>query len=132
MLPRRRSHCDTMSRLGLSVVVLLAAGCTRSEASAPPPQGRDLFAGACARCHGQDGAGGLPVTPGGPSPRNFRDHAFQASRTDEQIRATITNGKGTAMPPFGAVFDDAQLRALVAHVRSLDSDGTQGNGEKTR
>ena len=72
------------------------------------------------------------LVPGGPSPRNFRDHAFQTTRTDAQIKETIMNGKGTAMPPFGAVFDDAQLGALVAHVRSLDADGAQAKREKTQ
>jgi cytochrome c oxidase cbb3-type subunit III len=105
--------------LGLLLVV---AGCKRSQASESMPQGSALFAGACARCHGLDGSGGLPVSPGGPSPRNFRDHAFQAAHTDEQIKTTIVQGKGTAMPAFGDLFDDAQLRALVAHVRSLDEE----------
>ena len=133
MPPGRGADCGIMSRFGLLFVVLLAAaGCKRSEAAGAPPQGRELFAGACARCHGQDGSGGLPVTPGGPSPRNFRDHAFQTTRTDAQIKETIMNGKGTAMPPFGAVFDDAQLGALVAHVRSLDADGAQAKREKTQ
>lgn len=95
-----------------------AVGCKRSEAA--PADGRELFAGACARCHGADGAGGLALQAGGPTPRNLRDAEFQRSRTDEQIRMTIVNGKGTGMPPFGSTFTDAQLSALVAHVRSLD------------
>lgn len=107
-------HCDTMSRPYLLLLLAVAAaGCTKSKAAEASPQGQELFASACARCHGQDGTGGFPVTPGGPSPRNFRDHAFQASHSDEQIKNTIVNGKGTAMPPFGATFDEGQLRALV-------------------
>lgn len=97
-------------------------GCKRSQAAEPTEQGRQLFASACSRCHGQDGSGGFPVTPGGPSPRNFRDHAFHASHTDEQIKQTIIQGKGTAMPPFGTMFDEAQLKALIAQVRSFDPE----------
>jgi mono/diheme cytochrome c family protein len=32
------------------------------------------------------------------------------------------SGKGAAMPPFGTMFDEAQLRALVAEVRSFDPE----------
>jgi mono/diheme cytochrome c family protein len=110
-----------MSKAYVALFLLaLLAGCKKSQAAEASPQGKELFVSACARCHGQDGTGGFPVSPGGPSPRNFRDHAFQASHTDDQIKNTIVNGKGTAMPPFGATFDDVQLRALVGTVRSFD------------
>lgn len=84
-------------------------------------QSRELFVNACSRCHGKDGTGGLPVWEGGPSPRNFHDKAFQKSHTDEDIKATIKNGKGVGMPPFGATFDEAQLNALVTQIRSFDT-----------
>lgn len=64
----------------------------------------------------------MPLWDGGPSPRNFTDHAFQETHTDFDIQTTIVNGRGTGMPPFGPTFNDAQLNALVAHVRSLDSE----------
>jgi mono/diheme cytochrome c family protein len=32
------------------------------------------------------------------------------------------NGKGLGMPPFGTTFTDAQLDALVAQVRSFDTE----------
>jgi mono/diheme cytochrome c family protein len=106
----------------LLVALAAVVGCKKSQAAEVSPQGKELFASACARCHGQDGTGGFPVTPGGPSPRNFRDHGFQVSHTDDQIKTTIVNGKGTAMPPFGATFDEGQLRALVGTVRSFDPE----------
>lgn len=116
-----RPAIDTLCAAGTSVMVVTALlGCQRPTDA---EGGRALFASSCARCHGIDGAGGLPAFDGGPSPRNFRDRAFQATRSDEQIKQTIVNGKGTAMPPFGTLFTDTQLTALVAHVRSLDSTG---------
>jgi len=117
-----------LNAFGLSTVLLLACACalaasvTACEKKADAAQGRDLFASTCARCHGADGSGGLPVFDGGPAPRNFHDHSFQRERTDEQLRLTIINGKGTGMPSFGTLFDEAQLRSLVAHVRSLDPE----------
>jgi mono/diheme cytochrome c family protein len=112
-----------MSRVGVAVAAsLLVAACSRSDA-APQPNARDLFLATCARCHGAEGTGGLPLWEGGPSPRNFRDHAFHAERTDAQLRETIKTGKGTGMPAFGAALTDAQITSLVAYVRSLDPQG---------
>lgn len=108
--------------LGIVLVSMGATGCKRASAGEATAQGRELFTNACSRCHGPEGGGGLPLYDGGPSPRNFRDHGFQASHTDEQIKQTIIQGKGTGMPPFGATFDEAQLRQLVAQVRSFDPE----------
>lgn len=113
-------------RITLSLCLVLAAllagcsGCKRATAGQQPAKGRDLFAAACARCHGTEGGGGLAVFDGGPTPRNFRDHAFQTSHTDEQLKKAIVEGKPPGMPPFGTAFDEEQLRSLVEHVRSLD------------
>ncbi|MBX3190865.1 MAG: c-type cytochrome [Labilithrix sp.] len=114
-----------MLRIALAFALTLGAfGCKRS-AAATSSEGADLFANACARCHGADGSGGLPLFEGGPSPRDLRDPAFQRSHGDPQIRMTIVNGKGSGMPPFGATFTDAQLDALVAHVRALEAEKTK-------
>ncbi len=106
----------------LLAAALLVAGCKKSEAAAGPT-GRDLFVATCARCHGTEGLGGLPLWDGGPSPRNFHDHQFQAQRTDAQLAETIKTGKGSGMPPFGGALTDAQIASLVTYVRSLDSGG---------
>jgi mono/diheme cytochrome c family protein len=97
------------------VLLVLLVGCARAESR----EGGELFGSVCARCHGADGKGGL-AQPGQPAPRNFRDAAFQAARTDDQLRAVIRGGKGAAMPPFAAVLNDRQIDALVATVRSFD------------
>lgn len=110
----------------LGLVAATGASTSACEKKADAAQGRDLYTTTCARCHGADGSGGLPVFDGGPSPRNFHDRAFQTDRTDEQLKLTIMNGKGTGMPSFGTIFDEQQLRSLVAHVRSFDSE----NGTK--
>jgi cytochrome c oxidase cbb3-type subunit III len=115
----RAANCAPMSRWWLPIVLLGMAGCQKKDDATTA---RELFASTCARCHGADGTGGVPLFEAGPSPRNFHDHAFQNARTDEQIKLTIVNGKGTGMPAFGATFNDAQLTALVAYVRSFDSE----------
>jgi mono/diheme cytochrome c family protein len=66
-----------------------------------------------------DGRGAPRVAFNAPAPpQNLSDQTFHAERSDEQILFVLRNGKGS-MPPFGAVLEDAQLRDLVAYVRSL-------------
>ena len=81
-----------------------------------------LTLGAANAANAADGSGGLPLFDGNPRPRNFHDHAFQNERTDEQLKLIIVNGKGTGMPSFGVIFDEQQLRSLVAHLRRFDSE----------
>jgi mono/diheme cytochrome c family protein len=107
--------------ISLVALASVSAGCSKSEASTAS-QGQELFANMCSRCHGAAGTGGPPSLMGGPAPRNFHDHAFQLSRTDEQLKMTIRNGKGSAMPGFGMAFDDAQLTALVQQIRTFDPE----------
>lgn len=119
MLPVLR--CSSVVAGALLLCAVASSGCEK-KASGSVLQGRDIFASTCARCHGAEGGGGLPAFAGGPAPRNFRDHAFQTQRTDQQLKLTIVNGKGTGMPPFGTAFTDAQLDELVRHLRSLDPE----------
>lgn len=101
--------------------VLFTTGCDKKAEGPPKLDGRQIYASVCARCHGVDGRGGVPSEDGGPAPRNFTDAAFQMAIGDEQIKTTITQGKGAAMPAFGSAFDDAQLTELVSVVRSFRS-----------
>ncbi len=107
--------------LSVLLATLSGASACRSPAKKSTPTGAELYAGVCARCHGPDGAGG-PAVGSSPAPRNFRDHAFQVARTDDELKQVIRNGKGVAMPAFGTAFDEAGLAALVAQVRSFDAE----------
>lgn len=102
-----------------ALALAIVASCSKPKAE-PSADAKALFASVCARCHGEDGHGGLPLYEGGPSPRNFADPDFQRAFTDEDIKRTIRDGKGAGMPPFGATFTPEQLDALVGRVRSFD------------
>jgi mono/diheme cytochrome c family protein len=108
------------------LVLCMAAACSSSGA----PAGNDgahadeNFANICARCHGKDGTGGLPISPGGPKPRDLTDPAWHASVIDEQIESTIRTGK-TPMPAFQTVLTNEQIRGLVGKVRRLRKGGTR-------
>ena len=77
-----------------------------------------LFLTHCARCHGPDGRGipALAATLG--AVRDLGDPLWQDSRTEEQIEAAITMGRGK-MPSFREFLSPPKIQALVGHVRSL-------------
>jgi mono/diheme cytochrome c family protein len=72
-------------------------------------QGRDLYADACAACHGRDmvNAGGIVFDL-----RKFPKDDFA------RFRDSVLNGKNQAMPAWRDKIDDSDLAALWAYVRS--------------
>lgn len=81
--------------------------------------GPKVFAVRCALCHGADGHGdGVGSKALNPKPRNFHDKAYMSTRTDAQLLEVIHNGKG-AMPKWGGVLSEAEINAVLQHVRAL-------------
>ncbi len=93
-----------------------AGACDRREKT-PTERGAGVFLRSCSGCHGADGRGIARAGFGAP-PRNLRDPAWQASVTDEAIRASIVAGKGT-MPSFGALLEPASVDDVIAFIRTL-------------
>jgi len=74
------------------------------------PNGQSLYLEHCAACHGDDGKGGVGVPLSLPS---FLDRV-----PDEYLEKTIRQGRtGRVMPAFSDL-SDAQLKAMVAYIRS--------------
>src|SRR5215467_11518877 len=83
-----------------------------ASGAADPAEGARLFASTCGFCH-QDGgrvAGRGPKLAG-------------TERSDEFMVNRIRTGKDGAMPAYGRAFSDAQVRSLLAYIRSLKDDG---------
>ncbi|MDB6053716.1 MAG: cytochrome c, mono- and diheme variant family [Verrucomicrobiales bacterium] len=70
-------------------------------------QGYALFKLNCAHCHGLDARGDE-----GPD-------LHGVTKSDARIAFLIKNGSKGEMPKFGAKLSDADVRALIAFVRSL-------------
>ena len=76
----------------------------------------------CVQCHGKTGAGdtkmGLKV-----GAKDLTDPKVQASFSDEQaaksIKEGMKEGGKTVMKAFGGKLSDAEIKALVAYVRTL-------------
>ena len=73
--------------------------------------GQRLFLNSCAQCHGSD-AGGSKGFP------NLTDHDWLYGGSPENIKTTITNGRGGVMPPFPQL-DSRQIVDVANYVRSL-------------
>ncbi|MGH9840394.1 MAG: c-type cytochrome [Blastocatellia bacterium] len=82
----------------------------------PKFDAKAFYAKNCAVCHGEDGKGGgegqAMIVP------NFTDVAWQRRNPDEKLMTTISKGKGT-MPAFKGKMDEAQIKAMIAHIRSF-------------
>lgn len=88
-------------------------------------KGKAKYQEVCAACHGATGMGDGPAAAGLPvKPRNHTDAAYMGKLKDQQIFDTIKKGgqamgKSPLMPPWGGQLSDAQIRDLVAYIRSL-------------
>lgn len=79
--------------------------------------GVQIFATQCTPCHGASG----DQIPG----VNFRAGVFKRVVSDNDLRATITNGvPGTEMRPFA--FGPAELTEIVSYLRNMNSYDAKG------
>lgn len=79
-------------------------------------QGQRLFDITCTSCHGVDGYGS-PMAPA------LNNSLFLSSTSDTQIHQIIAMGvSNTIMPAWGSRFSDADINAIIAYLRSLESD----------
>lgn len=77
----------------------------------------------CASCHGNDGKGNTKAGKKADV-KDLTDPKYQASFSDEQMFKQIKEGMKDAkgkekMKPFGGVLSDDEIKALVAHVRTM-------------
>lgn len=92
----------------MRLILLFILSLVMSGAGAAPDGGQ-LFAEHCAVCHGEKGSGGVGTPLALPS--------FLESVDDDFLRTTIRQGRpGRVMPAFSRL-SDAQLDALVGHIR---------------
>jgi mono/diheme cytochrome c family protein len=88
-------------------------------------RGAERYGIYCAVCHGHTGAGdgvtskyGVPMAAGNFHLPHFTDAKDANYRTDGNLFATITYGKGQ-MGPYGAMIPVADRWAIIAYLRTL-------------
>lgn len=123
---------------------LAAAGvfcAVAGEALAQAPQNLDalsgvqLYAAACASCHGSDGRGLDRALVGFEEPLpDFTDCDFAAREPDADWIAVAhqggpVRGFSEMMPAFGAALSVDQIARIVSHVRTFCADASWPRGE---
>jgi hypothetical protein len=132
-------------RAGLQAAGALLLGATTAMAGGPltpmrpqashEPSGAEIYASACASCHGPDGAGSPAalVAFADPLP-DFRDCSFATREPDADWMAVAHDGGparafGRMMPAFGEALTMDQLQRALDHVRTLCADAAWPRGE---
>jgi mono/diheme cytochrome c family protein len=113
--------------LVLWIVVGFASASHGVAAQAPgrAKAGQALFESACAACHGRTGKGDGPVAAVlTPRPGDHTDGRYMNPLSEEFLFAIIRNGgaavqRSSKMPPAPKQITDAEVRDLIAFVRSL-------------
>ena len=91
----------------------------------PVPDPRSLYVKWCSGCHGPQGAGDGPNARYLPvKPAAHRDAAAMATRPDDSLFDAIAAGgaimgKSPRMPAFAGTLTSAEIRGLVAYIRTL-------------
>lgn len=117
----RNSQMPAFGQLGMlkpdqvsdvSEYVLSFSGNVEDEAAAE--RGQELFATACAACHGPDGKGNQAL--GAP---NLSDELWLYGGDKATIVETITNSRSGMMPGWKQRLDPATIKELAIYVHSL-------------
>ena len=102
------------------------AGSTDTASAAPDAaRGKLQFENYCVSCHGPRGEGDGPVAASlDPKPARLGDRAYMSAKTDDYLFKVIKNGgasvgRSPLMAPWGGTLSDAQIRDVVAYIRSL-------------
>lgn len=84
--------------------------------------GADVYAAECASCHGDTGLGDGPeMQEADRSAGDLQDQTVMPFISDQAIFVSVDEGIGDAMPALGDELSDEEMRAAVAHTRTLST-----------
>lgn len=108
--------------VGITVGVLVAGMPLVTPQAQQPTildQGKFVYMGHCAGCHGFDGGGNGPAAAGmTPAPTNFKT-ATVATLSDNSIQQAVLVGKGANMRGYSTILSAHDINAIVLYLRSL-------------
>ncbi len=102
----------------LFLAALLTGGCSGKVASGSV-DGKEVFAAACANCHGSEGTP-PPSMAAQLGVRDLRSAEFRARSTVALIEHQVRTGSpNKLMPAFAGALSEEQIRAVAEHVAAL-------------
>jgi mono/diheme cytochrome c family protein len=105
------------------IAALAAAGCDNRVAGGRV-DGPEVFAAACARCHGPNGTPDRAMVAQ-LGVKDLNAPHVQREMSDADIVHQIRSGsENRRMPSFEGALSDAQIDAVVRHVRNLKPPAT--------
>jgi hypothetical protein len=119
-----------------AAAIVAALPAAAAETRTMPPNGRAIYEQNCAACHGLDGRGmRTPAQVGFDLPMpNFSDCEFGPREASADWSAIIHQGGPVRafprlMPAFGDVLSDAEIDAVIEHLRTFCKDARWPRGE---
>lgn len=100
-------------KLAACLTVLALIGAAALPAFAEGPDGKALYDGKCAMCHGKDGVAKAMAK----GSRNFNDAEFQKLSADEIVKVT-TEGKNK-MPAYKEKLKAEEIQAIATYVKTI-------------
>ena len=108
--------------LSVLLPVLVGAGGWATGDTVRIAKGKEVYAQACALCHGQDGRGN-PEWESQVRPIEFSDCGTTAEPSDLWESIVRSGGKAaglhSVMPAFGEAYSDDEIGAVVAYLRTF-------------
>jgi mono/diheme cytochrome c family protein len=108
-------------RLLTALVLIAGTGVAWGAGSDTQDRGKSLYLQYCSVCHGHDGLSNTSLARVlEPPPRKLADPVAMARINTERVFKVIKEGKsGTAMPGWGRLLNDRQIREITAYVNGM-------------
>ena len=120
-----RSIMRSALLLTAGLLAVTAAPAVAAQDAAITPKVKQIYKNDCALCHGENGNGKSDLaTSMSLTLADYTDPKSLAGKSDQELFAVIRNGKDKMPPEEEARAKDAEVRGLVAYVRSLSKTQT--------
>lgn len=103
------------------VVVLGVVQLALAASSGSAKAGVEIYVQSCQICHGPTGKGDSDIAAYYLTPMPDLSANETQEKTDEELRKIILGGRGTDMWHYAGAFEEDQIDALIAYIRSLQA-----------